>query len=142
MTNLVIDSNVVIKWFIEEEDSATAQLIYEAYENGNVSLLAPDLIYAEFGNIIWKKLTFHSLKYDEADFAIQEVRKLAISITPVTDLFDDAYRIAVRHQRTFYDSLYLALSIKENCKFVTADEKFYNAVRTDFPKMILLADWQ
>ncbi|MCY7375095.1 MAG: type II toxin-antitoxin system VapC family toxin, partial [Pyrinomonadaceae bacterium] len=63
-------------------------------------------------------------------------------LTPISTLFDDAYKIAVKYKRSFYDSLYLALSVGENCAFVTADEKFYNAVRQDFPKMILLANWQ
>jgi len=56
-------------------------------------------------------------------------------------LFDDAFQVAIKYKRTFYDSLYIALSVKENCGFVTADEKFYNAVKQDFPKMILLANW-
>jgi predicted nucleic acid-binding protein len=142
MEDWVIDSSVAVKWFVLEADSATAIKILESYKRNEINFLAPDLIYAEFGNIIWKKQVFQGFASADADFALREIQKLAISLTPATDLFDDAYQIAVKHSRTFYDSLYLALSVRENCKFVTADEKFYNAVRADFPKMILLADWQ
>ena len=142
MKNLVVDSGITVKWYIEEDDSDIAQLIYNEYEAGNISFLAPDLIYAEFGNIIWKKQIFKNLNANEADFAISEFKKISFTLTPITLLFDDAYKIAVKYKRTFYDSLYLALSVRENCEFVTADEKFYNSVRNSFSKIILLSDWQ
>ncbi|MDQ3129393.1 MAG: type II toxin-antitoxin system VapC family toxin [Acidobacteriota bacterium] len=142
MKNLVVDSGITVKWFVEEDDSDTAQLIYNQYENGTISLLAPGLIHAEFGNVIWKKLIFQGVSKEETDFAIQNFQNISFILTPITLLFDDAYRIAVKYKRSFYDSLYLALSVKENCEFVTADEKFYNSVQRDFPQIILLSNWQ
>ncbi len=142
MKNIVVDSGITIKWFIEEDDSPIAQLIYDEYESGNFSFFAPDLIYAEFGNIIWKKIIFKNFDRDEADFAVQKFKKISFTLMPTTVLFDEAYKIAVKYKRTFYDSLYLALSVKKNCEFVTADEKFYNSVSKDFSKIILLSNWQ
>ncbi len=142
MKNLVIDSGVAVKWFIEEDDSHIVQLIYDEYESDNLSFLAPDLIYAEFGNIVWKKLIFRNLDSEDANFAVQRFKKISFTLTPTTSLFNDAFKIAVRYKRTFYDSLYLALSVRENCGFVTADEKFYNSIDKDFPETILLANWQ
>ena len=142
MKNLVVDSGVSVKWFVEEHDSFKALQILKDYRNEKTSFLAPDLIYAEFGNIIWKKQIFKGLAPQDANFAVQEFKKIFFTLTPITALFDDAFQIAVKYKRTFYDSLYLALSIKENCKFVTADEKFYNSVKKDFPQIILLSNWQ
>ncbi len=84
---------------------------------------------------------FRGLSIVDADFAIQEFKTISFVLTPISILFDEAFQIAVKYKRSFYDSLYLALSVKENCEFVTADEKLYNAVKQDFPKMILLANW-
>jgi len=142
MRNLVVDSGISLKWFIQEDDSDIAQLILDEYKNDNIVLLAPNLIYAEFGNIIWKKQIFQNLDPLDTETAIQRFKAVDFILTSNTILFDDAYRIAVKYKRTFYDSLYLALSIREKCEFVTADEKFYNAVKHDFSKIILLADWQ
>ncbi|MGI8788365.1 MAG: type II toxin-antitoxin system VapC family toxin [Pyrinomonadaceae bacterium] len=142
MEKLVVDSGIAVKWFASEEDSAQALLIYDEFERENVELLAPDLIYAEYGNIIWKKQIFQGLEQADAKIAIREIKKVSFVITPTILLFDEALQIAVKYKRTFYDSLYLALSVKENCEFVTADEKFYNAVRQDFPKMTLLVNWR
>lgn len=142
MKNIFVDSGIAVKWFIQEHDSEIAQLVFDEYKSENLSFLAPDLIYAEFGNIVWKKGIFKNLDPNDADFAISEFKRIAFTLTPITLLFDDAFKIAVKYKRTFYDSLYLTLSVRENCEFVTADEKFYNSVRADFPKMILLSDWQ
>ncbi len=141
MKNLVVDSGITVKWFIEEADSDTAQLIYDEYENGNLSFLAPSLIHAEYGNIIWKKHIFQGLSVDDANFAIKQFQNILFNLTPITTLFDEAFQIAVKYKRTFYDSLYLALSVKENCEFVTADEKFYNSIKNHFSETILLANW-
>ncbi len=142
MKNLVVDSSISVKWFVEEDNSDIAQLILDRYKDGILSFLALNLIQAEFGNIVWKKLAFRGLTVAEADFAIQEFKTISFELTQISILFDESFQIAVKYKRSFYDSLYLALSVKENCGFVTADEKFYNAVRRDFPKMILLANWQ
>lgn len=140
--NTVVDSGVAVKWCVAEPDSAQANLIYDAYQYGMTELLAPDLIYAEFGNIIWKKRIFQNLSEANANAAVAVFQRINFKITPTSDLFDDAFQIAVRHRRTFYDSLYLALSVKENCEFVTAAEKFYNSVKADFPKVVLLSNWK
>lgn len=142
MKNLVIDSSVAVKWFVPETDSDKALQILTEYETGKYYFIAPGLIHAEYGNIIWKKQVFQGLDPSDADLAVKEFQKLVFTLTPITALFVDAFKIAVKHKRTFYDSLYLALSIQENCKFVTADEKFYNSVIADFPQIILLANWK
>lgn len=142
MKKLVTDSGIVIKWCVSESDSAQAKLIYDKYEEGNLEFLAPSLLPAEIGNIIWKKRVFQNLSEINAEAAIKIYQQIAFTLTPIALLFDDTFKIAIKYKRTFYDSLYLALSIRENCEFVTADEKFYNSVSKDFPKMILLSDWQ
>lgn len=141
MTDLVIDSSVAVKWFVVETYSAEAQKILGEYQNGSISFLAPDLINAEFGNIIWKKHTFQGLAASDAQSIVNEFRALHFTFTPTATLLEDAYKLAVKHGRTVYDSLYLALSLREGCQFVTADEKFINAVGSSFPNLIWLANW-
>lgn len=140
--NLVIDSGVAVKWFVAEPYSAEARHIFREYLLGNLTLVAPDFIYAEFGNIMWKKQAFQN--FDPADAAdIVEEFRLGIALTLISAeaLLDDAYRIAVTHKRTVYDSLYLALSLREGCQFVTADERLVKAVGRAFPNIVWLANW-
>ncbi|HEY0544335.1 MAG TPA: type II toxin-antitoxin system VapC family toxin [Pyrinomonadaceae bacterium] len=141
MDNLVVDSSVAIKWFVVEPYSTEARRILDAYQNGTISFLAPDLINAEIGNIVWKKHIFQGLAASHAADILDKFRQLHITFTPTAELLEDAYEIAARHHRTVYDSLYLALSVRENCQCVTADEKLVNAVCTHFVNLVWLANW-
>ncbi len=141
MANLVVDSSVAVKWFVVEPYSMEARKILDEYQNGSISFLAPDLINAEFGNIIWKKHIFQGLAAADAQNIVDDFRALQFTFIPTSTLLNAAYKLAVKHQRTVYDSLYLALSLRENCQFVTADEKFVNAVGSLFPNIIWAASW-
>lgn len=141
MDKVVVDSSVAIKWFVVEPHSAEAIPILDRYQAGTLALLAPDLIFAEFGNIVWKKQTFQGLSASNAQSILGEFRALTLEITSTADLLADAYRLAVTHRRTVYDALYLALSVREQCPFLTADEKLANAVGSTFSNVIWVANW-
>ncbi len=53
MDKLVVDCSVVIKWFSAEPLSTEAHRILYRYQTEMLSLLAPDFLYAEVGNVIW-----------------------------------------------------------------------------------------
>ena len=113
MTKLVVDASVAIKWFVHEPLSVEARRILDDYQAGTLSMLAPDLIYAEVGNIVWKKHIFQGLEADDAKTIVDEFRKLVVTVTATADLLDDAYSLAVSHRPSVYDSLYLALTVRE-----------------------------
>lgn len=141
MRHLVVDSSVAVKWFVVEPYSTEARQILDQYLQGSISFLAPDLINAEFGNIIWKKHVFQGLAASDAQSIVDDFPALPFTFVPTATLLEDAYKLAVKHQRTVYDSLYLALSLREDCQFVTADEKFVNAIASSFPSIVWIANW-
>lgn len=141
MDILVVDSSIAVKWFVVEPYSAEALRILHDYQNGLFSFLAPDLINAEFGNIIWKKQIFQGLAASDAQDILDKFGQLQFTFTPTPELLEDAYKIATTHRRTVYDALYLALCVRENCRFVTADEKLVNAVGTSISNIVWIADW-
>lgn len=55
MAKIVVDSSVIIKWFVGEPLSEEAWRVLEGYQSGTLTLVAPDLLAAEIGNIVWKK---------------------------------------------------------------------------------------
>lgn len=51
---------------------------------------------------------------------------------------EQALEISMRYDRSFYDSLYLALALEEQLPLITADRKLYNALQgTDLSFTIL-----
>ncbi|MEK7276721.1 MAG: type II toxin-antitoxin system VapC family toxin [Chloroflexota bacterium] len=139
MTTIVIDSGVVIKWFLPEDDSTTAETIQSQLERGDVILLAPELLLAEVANILWKKRS--QLGEEEATRIIDSVISTGIWIVGMEPLIREAYRIARQFDRTAYDSTYIALARERDCDFVTADERLFNAVSSREPRVKLLRDY-
>ena len=139
--HVVVDSSVAIKWFVEEPYSVEAHQLLEAYEVGSLTMLAPDLLYAEVGNIVWKKHRFQGLASEDAEEILAAFRLVTFVVTSCAALLEEAYRLAVTHQRTVYDAMYLALSLREHCPWVTADERLVNALGVTFPQIIWVANW-
>jgi predicted nucleic acid-binding protein len=141
MTLLVVDSSVIIKWFVDESLDAAALSIYADYQSGKYTFLAPDFVNAEVGNIVWKKHLRKELSTVEAQEVIDLFRLVSFQLTSTADLLEDAYQLAVQHQRTVYDMLYVALSRQKRCSFVTADEKLVNSVKTSLDNVLWLGNW-
>lgn len=141
MDKLVVDASVVVKWFVVEPHSNEARRVLEAYVNGAVSFHAPDILPAEFANTIWKKQLFQDLAEPDARDILAAFRRLQMLFTPTLALSDDAYKLAITHRRSIYDALYLALSLREKCRLVTADERFVNALSGSQSQVIWLGSW-
>jgi predicted nucleic acid-binding protein len=141
MSNLVADSGVVVKWFVPEPLAIEAGRIYTDFQQGTLTILAPDLLYAEVGNIVWKKHVLQGMPAASAEDVLKAVFPLPFVVTPSRDLYADAYRLAVTYKRTVYDALYLALAQREQCPFVTADQRLANAVSGHLTNVVWLGRW-
>lgn len=126
MTRLVIDASVAVKWVVPEEHSEAAHRLLREERD----LRSPDLLWAEAGNILWKKWRRDELTSQEAGEILVDLRRFPLQIFPAAPLCDLAWDIAQRFDRSFYDSLYLALSVRDSCPLVTADRRLYNALET------------
>lgn len=125
MNPLIIDASVAIKWFLPEPYSTNAiRLITAGYE-----LLAPDLIFSECGNVLWKKWLRSELEPAVIPAILGDLGRMNLHIVPTSTLVDEAARIAVTYRRSFYDSAYLAVAVMSNGRMVTGDEKLCNALR-------------
>ena len=123
-TSLVVDVSVAVKWFAPEPDSLRASAL-----RGGRRLLAPDLLTAELGNVMWKKVLRGLMTVYEARTAVADFVTMApVSLQPSTPLLAPALDIAVQYRRTVY-SLYLALAIAAGCQLVTADERLVNSLQ-------------
>ncbi len=122
--SLVIDSSVAVKWYLPENGSVRAALLLRA----GPRLIAPDLLIAEIGNVLWKRR--RELPAREIE-AITEALTSAcpVALYPSTTLLGGALTVALAYDRSVYDSLYLALAVSEGCALITADERLSNALQ-------------
>jgi predicted nucleic acid-binding protein len=138
----VIDAGVVVKWFIPEVDSAKAHQLLERYLQGIDTPVAPDLLIAECGNVFWRRCRQGDITPDEATESLADLLTLQVPLVSATRLVQSALSLALQHQRTIYDALYLALAQERNCDLITADERFLHALSAQFPQLQLLRYWQ
>lgn len=132
----VVDANVVAKWFVEEEFSGTARGVLESPD----ALIAPDFLPTELGSIFRKKVLEGEMA-EQAAFDAVAVALDRVRLVPCRALFDEALRLAVSTQRSFYDCLYVALAVSMETRLLTADRRLVNGLaRTHKEWLIWLGD--
>lgn len=137
MKTFVVDASVAAKWFLPEPDSDRAQKFRAAGHH----LVAPDLLLAELGSVMWKRTRRGEL--DSAQFlaAMKLIERIEVALVPGRDLLPHAATLAVRSERSFYDCLYLAAARLLGCILVTADARFLNSLAgTEFASLAVPLD--
>ena len=125
MIRLVVDASVAVKWLMPENHAEAARRILSS----NHELLAPDLIWAEVGNILWKRLRRRELRGHVAGDLLRNFYRYPLQTFASRALITAAWELAEQYDRSFYDCLYLALAVNAECPLVTADLKLYNRLK-------------
>ncbi len=123
--NYVVDASVAVKWYVPEIFEAESALLLRA----KYALHVPDLIIPEFCSIVWKKVRRGELTKGEGDKIVSAIALKNWTIHPHRRTLKSAFSGAIATGQTVYDWTYLALAISLSCEMVTADERFYNAIR-------------
>jgi predicted nucleic acid-binding protein len=122
--NIVVDANVVIKAYIPETLSDGAESLFIKVEKTETSLSAPDLIYPEIGNILWKRQKLKDLTVSEIEEISREILNLPLKIIPSKSILQLAIDIGIKYGITVCDAVYVSVAKIYETKLVTADEKF------------------
>lgn len=125
MTRVVVDASVAVKWFVPEELSTEARVLLAA----DHQLLAPDLLWAEFGNVLWKKHRRRELDQRTTHRLLRDFSRVPIEFHATERWTETALELAIRHGITVYDGLYLALAAGSGCRLMTADRRLSEACR-------------
>lgn len=122
---VVVDASVAIKWYVDEVHTDEAEQLI----GGRFELNAPELLVSEFGNILWKKCRNDELDESVALSAISSLQALHTILHSNASLLEPAFVGAHETGQSVYDWTYLALAMSLDCKLVTADRKFFIALR-------------
>jgi len=121
LRRFVLDACVAAKWYLDEEYSdAALHLAASAPE-----WIAPDLFFAEVGNVLWKKVRRGEMDEADARDAMTGLLSMELKVRATSSLVLYGLELALHFQCTVYDGLYLAAAIDEASPLVTADRKFY-----------------
>jgi predicted nucleic acid-binding protein len=121
----VLDASVVVKWFVPEIHSdAARRLLVLPHE-----YVAPDLLFAETANTIWKKIRRGELTAEEGPQLVADIGRIAVETVSCRALAEDAHALANATGRTVYDSMYVVLAVRLNTRSVTADDRLEAALK-------------
>lgn len=119
MSAFVVDASVLIKWFVPEVHSEAARKWLDASHD----YLAPDLIFPEIGNVVWKKVRQGELDADEGQRLVDDLVDVGVETVPTRPLLADAHALATRTGITVYDAMYLTLAVRLETQLITGDER-------------------
>jgi predicted nucleic acid-binding protein len=137
VTTVVVDASVAAKWLIDEEGSEAAlRLRAQEYD-----LVCPDLLFLEVGNVVWRKVRASEVEESDGRAMLATILEAPVHVEPAAALLPAAWEIAVRHDRSVYDGVYLALAVALGVPLVTADRRLARALRgTDLANRVVHAE--
>ena len=137
---IVVDANVILKWFLPEAGSREAI----ALQTGTHNLAAPVLIRLEVAGAICRATRGNAprLTPAEADQLCSRwfglIAGRVLELVPDETLLEEACGLAVSLGHPLADCLYLELSHRRSIPLVTADRVFHERVAEKFPNVRLL----
>ncbi len=92
VTAFVVDASLVVKWFIPEVHSAAAR----RWLDTSHEYIAPDLVFPEVGNAIWKKVRRGEFTPEVAQSLVDDLATVGVEAVSMRVLVSDAHALAVQ----------------------------------------------
>ena len=131
----MIDASVVVKWFVDEDESDKARLIRDHFVEGRLRLIAPDLLKYEVASA----LRYHPIAQIDPPYmitAIDAIENYQFLIKPSREAWTRAIHFFHEFEISPYDAIYLGLSHATNRPLLTGDMKLVGAITPETRRMI------
>jgi len=124
MSKVVVDSNVLVKWFIPEDHHEEAKALLQDHLYGSTTVVTPRYALLEFANTM-RKYVFRGLIDLEKALKIYEllVESAPQFFEEKEELVKKALDYAMQKGITVYDAYYIILAHEFNTVTYTADER-------------------
>jgi len=128
-TKVVLDSSIIVKWFLKELYSEEAIKVRNDYVQRKISIAVPSLLIYEVLNALRYSGVYSEEELKEICLALN---KYGFEIHDIEgDLKSKVVEIAYRHIITVYEASYVALAMKLKTVLYTADDELLEK----FPKI-------
>ncbi len=124
MSLFVVDASVVVKWFVPEIHSDAARRLLALSHD----YFAPDLVFAEAANAVWKKIRRGELRIEDGPHLVADISRSAVEPVSCRTLAGDAVVLANATRQTVYDALYVVLAVRLDTRLITADDRLAGAL--------------
>lgn len=136
MKRVVVDANVIVKWFIPEDFSDEAKLLRNDHLMGYVEATSPTYALLEIYNALRKYLIRGFINEEELRKIIDLLHKSEIKFVEIDrEILDKAINYSIENHVTVYDAYYITLAHKLNTTVYTADEKLLKRLEKKEPRI-------
>ncbi|HYO14302.1 MAG TPA: type II toxin-antitoxin system VapC family toxin [Thermoanaerobaculia bacterium] len=129
MVRRVLDTNVLIKWFVQEDGTDRARAFLLEMDRGVSQIIVPSFLFYEFSNTLWVKRR-DGLTAEEAGEVWARMIQLPLEFVSTTVLIPEALSFSFSHQVSPYDAIFVILARHLGCELITADFPLWSKVRT------------
>jgi predicted nucleic acid-binding protein len=129
----VLDSNVAVKWVLEEHLSDKARSLRDEFIQGLYELLSPDVFLAEVAHALTRAQRQGRISPTEVNLFMADLLTTLPRFHPYTPLLGRAIEFAVDARIGVYDCLYGALAEREGSELLTADDRLIRTLQPRFP---------
>ena len=137
----VIDSSVAFKWVITEQFDVEARTLRDEFRADLHELLAPDIFTTELSHALTRAERQRRISLGQALAHWLEVMSTPPQLFPAVPLTIQAIGISSRMRIGVYDCLYVALAEREQCEFITADNRVVKNLQATFPFIVPLSSY-
>jgi predicted nucleic acid-binding protein len=131
----VVDCSVAAKWVLPDDGRAPALKWLEAHPAGDLTLIAPDILLAEFTSSIAKlhrrKLLSTLAAHDAYAFMLQCAPELYETRTRLRR----ALVLSLEYHLSLWDCIYLALAEEFDCPVLTSDMRLVRGTQGRHPSI-------
>ena len=140
---IVIDASVALKWRLRDEEATPqADALLEDFLASRLVLLTPTLFDYEIANALRVAVTRQRLSEQDAATSLNDFAQYAIVRYDFSGIARRTFHLSGQHQRSAYDSAYMALAEAQGVWFFTGDKRLCNAVGPTLAWVKWLGDYQ
>lgn len=125
---IIVDTSVVIKWFIKEDHSERAGKILLDMEKKKIKVILPNIVLLELINALSLGIQkLPEIEIQEAInylFNLQELQQIEFTSSTKENLLN-VINIVNSFKIASYDALFIAIAKEKNCVLLTADRKHH-----------------
>lgn len=128
---MVVDTNVALKAYLEEDLSEEAAKVLDVGQSGEATLVAPSLILPEFRHTLDKRRRRNELSAEEVEEIWREFGGYPVLLEELDPLMPTAVEVVRQSGCTAYDALFVALTESrrdQGAALVTADGRLTRAL--------------
>ncbi len=127
MVTRVLDTSVVVKWFLKEEGSDRADRYLDELTDGFCHIVVPSLLLYELASVFWEQRR-HGLGDTEAMSLWAALRALPLTVVSWEEILPRALGMSFRHGISTNDATFVLLARDLGCELITADRDLYDGV--------------